>query len=106
MDETYEIIDGVRRAKAAQMSGHQTILAKLYAIGASKLIREFEVSIHQLRSPHKSSIRRVSPADRTRWNRVVSGAKQNPLPFPPIEIVTGSRGAKIEDISFELGDNP
>ena len=50
MDKTYEIIDGVRRSKAAQMAGHQTIPARLYTKDAAKLIREFEVPIAHLQT--------------------------------------------------------
>ena len=106
MDKTYEIINGVRRSKAAQMAGHQTIPARLYAKGAAQLIREFEVPIAHLRSPHKSSIRRVSQGDDIRWQHVVDGARQSPLPFPPIEVVKGSRGVKVEDIAFDFGEDP
>lgn len=106
MDQTYEIMNGVRRAKAAQMAGHQTIRVKLYAKGGAKLIREFDVLISALRSPHKSSIARISLADQNRWQSVVDGAKQAPLLFPAVEIVEGSRGVKVEDISFDFGVSP
>ena len=105
MDKTYEIIDGVRRSKAAQMAGYQTIPARLYAKGAAKLIREFEVPIAHLRSPHKSAIRRVSQGDHIRWQRVVDAARQRPLPFPPIEVVEGRRGVQVADISFDFGED-
>jgi hypothetical protein len=106
MDQTFEIINGVRRSKAAHMAGHDRIRARLYSQGAAKLIQEFDVPIDCLRSPHKSSIRQVTPGDQIRWQRVVAGAKQHPLPFPPIEIVEGSRGVKIEDVTFDSGNDP
>ena len=106
MDKPYEIINGVRRSKAAQMAGHQMIRTRLYAKDAAKLIREFEVSIERLRSPHKSSIRRVGRGDHIRWQNVMDGARQSPLPFPPIEVVEGSRGVKVKDISFDFGADP
>jgi ParB-like chromosome segregation protein Spo0J len=100
MNDTYEIMDGVRRAKAAYLAGHQVIRARLYDSGSSKAVREFEVPITALRSPHKKSVKRLSRGDQIRWQRVVTGAQSMPLPFPPIEIVEGSRGVKIEQITF------
>jgi len=99
-------MDGVRRSKAAQMAGHQSIRARLYGPDGGKIIREFEVTIESLRSPHKSSIRRITKGDALRWQRVVEGAQQSPLPFPPIEVVEGDRGVKIEDITFDFGASP
>lgn len=105
MDKTYEIINGVRRSKAAQMAGHHTILARLYTRGAAQLLREFEIPIASLRSPHKSSIRQVSQGEQLRWQHVMDGANQRPLPFPPIEVVEGSRCVQVEDISFDCGED-
>jgi hypothetical protein len=105
-DQTYEIINGVRRAEAMQMAGRQTIRARSYAAGGGRFIREFDVPLHQLRSPHKSAIRLVSRADHVRWQRIVSAAKLDPVPFPAIEIQDGARGAKVEDVSFDFGPKP
>ncbi|MGH7127942.1 MAG: ParB N-terminal domain-containing protein [Planctomycetaceae bacterium] len=101
----YEILDGVRRAKAAHLTGCSTIPAQLFD-AAGKLICEFDVPIDQLRSPHKDSIRRVTPADNARWQRVWQGAQQPSLSFPPILITTGSRGLKVEDLIFDFGGAP
>jgi hypothetical protein len=106
MDAKYEIMDGVRRAKAAHLAGHQQVWARLYSKTTGSLIKEFEVSIEDLLSPHKHSIKRISPADEIRWQRVEQGATKTPLPFPPIEIVEGTRGIKIEDITFDFGGTP
>ena len=106
MNVTYEIIDGLRRAKAVQLAGGHTILARLYDAVGGQFVLEFEVPIDCLRSPHKQSIRLVSRADKLRWRRAEDGARQPPLPFPPIEIQNGHRGVKIEDVTFDLGLGP
>lgn len=106
MTAIYEIIDGLRRAKAVQLAGRDKIRARLYDATSGQFIREFEVSIDCLRSPHKQSIRKVSRADMLRWQRVEDGSRLNPLPFPPIEIQDGGRGVKIQDITFDLGQAP
>ena len=106
MAETYEILDGVRRAKASQLAGTPTITARLFDQHSGKLLREFAVTIERLRSPHKHSIRRITRADQIRWDRVEKGAGEVPVPFPPISIVEGDRGLKIESISFDFGGSP
>lgn len=106
MQQTNEIMDGVRRAKAALLAGHQAIRAKLFAMGTSKFIQEFDVPIADLRSPHKTAIRRISRSDQARWRRVVAGAMHTPLLFPPIEVVEGGRGVKVHDTRFDTGLSP
>lgn len=100
----FEIIDGVRRAKAAEMAGHTTIRAQLLGKDGT-ILTEQDVSIEQLRSP-KATIRRLTAADHRRWNRILQGSKQDPLPFPFILVQSGNRGIKIRDVKFEFGSQP
>lgn len=70
----YRVMEGVRRAKAAQLFGHRTIRAEVVnARGLS--LGEADLPIDSLRSP-KFTVRRVTRADETRWQRAVAGAKQ------------------------------
>jgi hypothetical protein len=93
MDEQqiYEIEDGVRRAKAAWLSGHEQIAARI----RSGLV--FAVPIRNLRSPHKVSID-ISGIGGLRWDRVLRATKAG-IPLPPIDILPGTRGKSIEEVS-------
>lgn len=101
----YRVMEGVRRAKAAQMFGHNQIRAEVIDPNGQSL-GEAEIPIDALRSP-KSLIRRITRADEIRWNRVVGGASQVTLPFPPLTVQPSKeRGTKIEDVGFDYGGNP
>jgi hypothetical protein len=101
----YQIMEGVRRAKAAALHGHTQICAEVIDPGGQSL-GEAEIPIVALRSP-KAFIRRVTPADETRWRRVVAGAQQKILPYPPIIVQpAGEQGTKIEDVGFDFGGTP
>jgi hypothetical protein len=101
----YRIMDGVRRAKAAQMFGHTRIRAEVIdPLGHS--LGEGDLPIDALRSP-KTRIRRVTLADEARWNRAVVGGHQAILPYGPITVQpTAESGTKIEDIEFDFGGGP
>src|SRR5438067_1550844 len=101
----YRVMDGVCRAKAAQMLGHTQIHAAVVDPSGPSL-GEGEVPIDALRSP-KALIRRVTPADETWWRRVVAGAPQAILPYPPITVQpAGQLGTRIIDVRFDFRGNP
>ena len=70
----FEIDDGVRRAKAASMHGHQKIRARIYD-KKGKFLMEDDVPISALRSG-KSEISLASEADVERWRRANAGAAE------------------------------
>ena len=101
----YVIMDGVRRAKAAQLLGHTQIRAEVVDPNGQSL-GEGEIPLDALRSP-KPLIRRITKADERRWNRVLAGAKQAVLSYPPITIQPGGpQGSKMEDVGFDFGGTP
>jgi len=101
----YRVMDGVRRAKAAYLCGHTNIQAEIVDANGQSL-GECQVPLDALRSP-KALIRRITPADETRWNRAVAGAGQPVLPYPPITVQPSTKqGIRIEDIGFDFGGNP
>ena len=101
----YRIMEGVRRAKAAQMFGHTQIRAEVINSPGHNL-GEGEIPLDALRSP-KALIRRITAADDTRWNRALAGATQAVLPYPPIIVQPCSEaGTRIEDVGFDFGGNP
>jgi len=55
LEQTFEIIDGLRRAKAADLVGHTTITAHILD-KESKIIETKELSLNLLRSPYKNSL--------------------------------------------------
>ena len=89
--QTYEVHGGVRRAKAAWLCGRETIEAQ---INGGQV---FSIPVKDLRSPYKDSID-VSGISGMRWERVLR-ATQTGRPLPPIEVVPGSRGTTIEEVS-------
>jgi hypothetical protein len=90
---TYEIMDGVRRAKAAEIAGHEMIRAELYGPGG-KII---DVPIKSLLSPKATIDTTLSPAELPRWlntlRQTLSGSKP-----PPIQIQPGSVGTLIPKV--------
>ncbi len=103
--DLYRIMDGVRRAKAAWMSGHAVVRAEVVDASGQSL-GAGDVPIDALRSP-KALIRRITRADEGRWNRALAGARQIVLPFPPLTIQPCSdTGTKIEDVDFDYGGLP
>jgi hypothetical protein len=87
-EKTFEILDGVRRAKAAEMAGKPTIGAEVIGSGGKVV----EVPIEALRSP-KAGIDATGSA-LPRWlstlKQTLSGAEP-----PPILVQPGVRGTPI-----------
>ena len=65
----YEIGDGVRRAKAAQMLGRETITV------TNSADEIFEVAIESLRSPMKNEIKYITEQEILRFDRIYDGIK-------------------------------
>ncbi len=100
----YLIMNGVRRAKAAQLQGHDRIAAEVVDRAAVSL-GECEIPIDALLSP-KRTIGRISRSDVTRWERADDGAKNSTLPFPPILVQpTKKAGTSLADVEFDFGDS-
>jgi hypothetical protein len=101
----YRIQEGVRRAKAADMCGQLRTLAEVVS-STGQCLGIGELPLDALRSP-KSTIRRITPADETRWNRALAGAQQPVLPYPAITVQPGGeRGTRIRDVTFDFGGTP
>ena len=98
-------MEGVRRAKAAHLFGHTHIRVEVVDASGQSL-GEGDVPLDALRSP-KALIRRITPADETRWQRAVAGANQSVLPYPPLTVQPGGeQGTRIVDVGFDFGGNP
>src|SRR5262245_39938607 len=98
----YRVMDGVRRAKAAQLAGHTQIRPEAFDPAGRSLAKGW-LPLAALRSP-KALIRRITPADETRWQRVVAGAQPGVLPYPPLTVQPGGeQGSRMEDVGFDFG---
>jgi RHS repeat-associated protein len=96
--ETFEIIDGVRRAKAADLVGKKTITAQILD-GEGKVVSERNIPLDALRSPNKSSIDMTSQTAADRFMRVQK-ATQKGDKLPPIQVTPGNRGVNVKDVQF------
>ncbi len=95
MDEQlYEIQDGVRRAKAAWLCGHETIPAQ---IGDDAQV--FDLPLTNLRSPHKDVIDTNGPRGAD-WSKTYRAAQRGEKP-PPILVELGNQGPNIEQVKVE-----
>jgi RHS repeat-associated protein len=94
--ETFEILNGVRRAKAAHIAGQTTIEAEVHVGG--RVISRSSIPIDALRSP-KASIS-TAGAGLDRWQDTVrqtmSGSRA-----PAITVTPGSRGTPIPHVSID-----
>ena len=87
--------EGVRRAKAASLLGHETIRAFHLLPGGAT--RELDVPLAGLLS-RKAIIDRSAPVDRAKWDGIYRGMRRDPTALPRIAVVRASRGTPIEDV--------
>ena len=90
-EQTYEIDNGVRRAKAAHLCGRDKIDAQINGGPV------FQVLIRNLRSPYKDAID-VAGISGVRWDRLLRATRAG-VPLPPLEVTPGKRGKTIEEVS-------
>jgi hypothetical protein len=96
---SFEIVDGVRRAKAAELAGHTSIPANVEVGG--RVVETIDVPLSSLYSPFKSAIDITSsPSAMQRFQSVLNGTRSGD-PLPPITVQPGSRGPSIFDVFFE-----
>jgi hypothetical protein len=97
---TYEILQGVRRAKAFQLAGYATIRAIVQRPDSTQG-PEVELPIDSLRSPFKDDIDMSTAKQASRfwsvWNAIRSGQGDQ---LPAIIVQHGSRGKRIEDLGW------
>lgn len=97
--ETYELLDGVRRAKAAQTVGQATIPARIDD-GSGALGPVVMIPIDNLRSP-KDVIDVSTTAKFRRFKESLDKARQGLVP-PPITVIRGHRGRPIADVGLKF----
>lgn len=94
--QTYRIDEGVRRAKAAWLCGHETIAARIDGLGEI-----IQVPIAFLLSP-KTRIEDNGPRGGS-WGTIYR-ATQRDATLPPIIINPGTNGTPIADVEVEADE--
>jgi hypothetical protein len=99
LEETYEIVDGIRRAKAAELLGRQHINARIIDEDGNT-ITQSEVPLDVLRSPHKTTI---DVSTQRKWDRFIKTFNKTRagLTPPDILITPGSNGPRLKDVTFD-----
>ncbi len=100
--QTYAILDGVRRAKAAWLLGKPTIPACLQTEDGS-LSPPFDVRLDALRSPFKDTIDFITQSDILRWYDVQEATRDG-VPLPPIIVQPGTMGVTLDGIDFNTDE--
>ena len=98
-EETFEIIDGVRRAKSYQLLGKPAILAEIID-EEGNTVEKRDVPIDSLRVTTKSSIDVSTQRDWERFMKTFNQVKAD-LPTPPILITPGDKGRKLQDVQLD-----
>ncbi len=90
-DTIYEILEGVRRTKAAYVCGRKYIAAQVNGVGPV-----IDIPIGNLRSP-KDEIETIGVRGLA-WGRILRATRAG-QPLPPIEITPGERGIPIAEVA-------
>ena len=98
-NKTFEIVDGLRRAKAADLLGYTTINAHILDT-ESKIIDTRELSLDLLRSPYKESIDVSHRRKMDRFMEILNEIRSGFSP-PPIIVQLGNRGLKISEVKLD-----
>ncbi len=104
-DEKYTIIDGVRRAKAAEKLGHQEISAQVWENDVP--IRSQSISIDQLYS--EKPVIEASGSGFARWRKVFRsmerGVSSDGTQVDPIKVGQWVKGIPLTDVIVEGADD-
>ena len=101
-ETTYEIIEGVRRTKAALLFGKAAVSAIVKNLDGVAEIERRDIPLAALRSPFKDAISLITNSDWNRWNSILAAIQSGEV-LPPIEVRIGSAGVTIDDV--ELGSD-
>ena len=98
-DEAYEILDGVRRAKANSIVGNQSVVVDVFDNSGAKFLETKTIDLTSLTSLRSE----VDVSNLTNINRfadvhqgVLSGSS-----MPNIKVREGSKGVSIQDVKFK-----
>ncbi len=97
-EQDYQIINGVRRAKAAHLMEKQTISARVQNPDGT-LQPMIQVTLDSLRSPYKDAIDLITQTDVDRWHDVQTGTQRGD-PLPPIIIQPEETGVTLNGLEF------
>jgi RHS repeat-associated protein len=98
-DEAFEIGEGVRRAKAADILGQENIMAKIIREGQDDVYQELPIS--SLRSP-KDFIDASNFKDAERFGETLEMTRKSPVGLGnAIEVRPGGNGLPIRDVNIK-----
>jgi hypothetical protein len=95
-DELFEIGEGVRRSKAAEILKKESIPARIIREGQAEELRDLPLT--SLRSP-REVIDASTLTDAERMASVLEGTRKGTV--PPIDVRPGSRGTPIKDVKIK-----
>lgn len=96
LDEGFEIAEGVRRTKAADILGHETIMARVIREGHPDIYQEIPIS--SLRSP-KGFIDASNYDNAVRFGETLEKTRLAPVGIPnAIDVRPGGSGVPIRDV--------
>jgi hypothetical protein len=95
-DELFEIGEGVRRSKAAEILKKESIPARIIREGQADELRDLPLT--SLRSP-REVINASTLTDAERMASVLEGTRKGTV--PPIDVRPGSRGTPIKDVKIK-----
>jgi RHS repeat-associated protein len=93
-EQTFRILNGVRRSKAAQQAGKSSMRAEVVGSGGKFI----DVPINALRSP-KASIDLSTSTGMSRWLNTLKQTMSGSEP-PPILVQPGTVGTPIQSVTF------
>jgi RHS repeat-associated protein len=99
--ESYEIIDGVRRAKSFQLLEKKSITANVMDKETGLLVETKEIPIDSLLSPNKGNIEMITEADKNRFFKLFNDLKSGSKLKQPIEVNKGNRGIPLSLVGFD-----
>jgi RHS repeat-associated protein len=97
-EQTFEIIDGVRTAKAADLTGNSAIPAQVLN-AEGKTVGTQNIPVDRLLSP-KSSIDVSTGGKMDRFMNTLNQTKAGSTP-PPITVQAGKNGTRISDVTLD-----
>ena len=101
-DEKYSIVDGVRRAKAAEKLGYSEIMAEVRENDTPVDLRL--VPVDKLYSPEKPVIE-TSGTGFARWRNVFRQMSNGTENMPPIIVTEGAIGTPLSEVIVEGVDD-
>ena len=99
MNETFELLDGLRRAKACELLGLKSIAAEVIDRDGY-IIEKRDIELTALRIPSKD---RIDVSALSNWERFMNifDLVKNGSPISPITVTEGNSGLALSEIPLD-----